>query len=122
MYSLTVASETKLALSDKRDKPTGFRIMGGGRLESDGTSMGILAGTLEESLATPVRDDTNLKGYYVVKIHWIDDLARQADAADPDAVSIFQALPEQAGLKLASQKRPVDVLVVEGANKIPTAN
>jgi uncharacterized protein (TIGR03435 family) len=43
-------------------------------------------------------------------------------ASDQDALSLLNALQEQLGLKLEQKKGPVDVLIIDHAEKIPTAN
>jgi uncharacterized protein (TIGR03435 family) len=57
----------------------------------------------------PVLDRTGLKGVYVFYVEW---------GADEDFVPSMQ---EQLGLKLESQKGPVDVLTIDGIEK-PTLN
>jgi uncharacterized protein (TIGR03435 family) len=69
----------------------------------------------------PIIDRTGLDGMYEVKLSWT---LRQVQNANPDAtgISLFTALEEQLGLRLEAQKGPVDVLVVDSAEKIPTEN
>jgi uncharacterized protein (TIGR03435 family) len=40
----------------------------------------------------------------------------------PNGLSLFQALQEKLGLKLEARKSPVDILVVDSAEKVPTEN
>jgi uncharacterized protein (TIGR03435 family) len=73
-----------------------------------------------------VIDRTDLKGLWGVKLHWTPSRLGNAAAAQPnDAVSgpsIFTALKEQLGLTLESKKGPVEVLVVDRAEKEPVEN
>jgi uncharacterized protein (TIGR03435 family) len=39
-----------------------------------------------------------------------------------DSTTIFAALQSQLGLRLDQKKGPVEVLIVEGADKVPTGN
>lgn len=45
-----------------------------------------------------------------------------APASDSDAANLFQALQSQLGLRLEAKKGPVDVIVVDHAEKTPTEN
>ena len=69
----------------------------------------------------PIIDRTGLDGIYEIKLIWT---LRPLQNANPDAteISLFTALEEQLGLKLEAQKGPVDVLVVDSAEKVPSEN
>lgn len=41
---------------------------------------------------------------------------------DGEGRSVFQAIQEDMGLKLEPRKWPVDVLVIDSVNKVPTQN
>jgi uncharacterized protein (TIGR03435 family) len=46
-----------------------------------------------------------------------------AAASDPNgAITVFEAIEKQLGLKLEAQKRPVEVLVIDRAEQKPTEN
>ena len=62
-------------------------------------------------------DRTGLKGFYDFLLTWTPDEA-QADAPGP---SLFTAIQEQLGLKLESTKGPVEILVVDRAER-PSEN
>lgn len=82
-------------------------------------TMRELAGQLSSYLEREVIDQTGLTGQYAISLSFapVDPGA----SADDTAPSIFQALEEQAGLKLESTKGPVEILVIDHAEK-PTPN
>lgn len=66
--------------------------------------------------AIPVLDKTGLQGIY-------DFIAGLRLELGTDSFTLWQrALREQLGLGIESRRRPVEVVVVDGAAKIPTAN
>ena len=84
-------------------------------------SMSQFADYLSFRLGRPVRDQTTLEGAYVIVLDWTpDSTASQPEA--PSGPSIFTALQEQLGLKLAPEKGPVEVLVIDHVERAPTAN
>jgi uncharacterized protein (TIGR03435 family) len=101
-----------------------------------GVTMAELAGRMLSSyVEQPVVDQTGLTGRFDVHIEFVPDYRRSgpvtlngvvtpdvaAPPADPAGPSIFAALQEQLGLKLAPGKAPLDVLIVDHAEK-PSAN
>ena len=64
-------------------------------------------------LGRTVIDKTGLRGFYDFTLEW--------DAGDDAGSSILAALRSQLGLKLSSEKGPVEVLVIDSAEK-PVAN
>jgi len=72
---------------------------------------------LSRHLGRTVIDRTGLNAKFDISLEWAPD----ESSADREAPSIFTALHEQLGLKLESQKGPVDVFVVERAEK-PSEN
>jgi uncharacterized protein (TIGR03435 family) len=90
--------------------------LGTGRTSVRGTvDMGQFTNALISILGRTVIDNTGLKGFYKIDLTWAPD--------DPtaDGPSIFTAVQEQLGLKLESTKGPVQVLVIEHAEK-PSEN
>ena len=87
-----------------------------GSMSATKATMAMLASRLERQLGRTVADRTGLTGEYDYKLTWAPDQA--ADSAGP---SIFTALEEQLGLRLDSAKGPVEIIVIESAEK-PSAN
>lgn len=70
----------------------------------------------------PVVDMTQLSGDYDFTLNLTEAFkASRTDASDP-GVSAFTLLREQLGLKLEPTKAPMDVLVVQHAERVPTEN
>jgi uncharacterized protein (TIGR03435 family) len=81
-----------------------------------------LVETLSWVTGRVVVDQTGLKGVYDFKLEWTpDDLQisepGSASGAAESANSLFAAIQEQLGLKLDPQKGPVQILVVDRAEK-----
>jgi len=85
---------------------------------------------LSHRLSRPVQDRTGLTGVYRVRLEWAadeKDRARKPGKPDkvkpvPDLPSIFTALKDQMGLRLDAQKAPVEILVIDHADRNPAAN
>jgi uncharacterized protein (TIGR03435 family) len=96
---------------------------GRGRLFYEHRSMYSLALLLSRQLKQPVLDLTGLTGFYDVHLEWAPDDVSSAEKADgmplPD---IYQAVEEQLGLHLESRKTPIEVIVVDRADRIPVSN
>ncbi len=122
VYVLTVAKDGS-KLQAAKDTDTGFRglKMGRGQITGGGATMETLASFLSSTLGRPVEDSTGLKGHYNFKIEWTPDRPANPDSADPLGPSLFTALQEQIGLRLESQKRPAEMLVIDRVEK-PSEN
>ena len=77
---------------------------------------------LTRRLDKPTLDETGLKGLYDFTI----DLSGLGFSGNPpedtSAPSVFTTVPQNLGLRLEAAMRPVDILVVDHAEKVPTAN
>ncbi len=81
------------------------------QIEGGENTMTVLAESLAEVLDRVVIDKTGILGKYSVNLKWTpDDAVSTGDEAPP---SIFTSLQEQLGLKLESQKGPVEVFVID---------
>jgi uncharacterized protein (TIGR03435 family) len=101
--------------------------------------MPTFAMVLSFVLARPVVDETGLTDRYDFDLKWSEEFdGRQiakdkgvpippdahppeGAASDPAGPSLFTAIEKQLGLKLEAGKGPVDIIVVDRAEK-PTAN
>jgi uncharacterized protein (TIGR03435 family) len=86
-----------------------------------------LTEVLSRMMDRPVLDATGLKGYYSFKLDFTPDEAPPVPGAGPAAESpigpaLERALREQAGLRLESRRAPIDMLVIDSAEKEPVEN
>ena len=99
--------------------PNRINFFGHGHMEGHSALMSNLARSLaseSEIAGRPVVDKTGLSGGYDFTLRWTPDASSPGAApADPNAQwpSLFIALEEQLGLKLAPEKQPIDIIVVE---------
>ena len=96
--------------------------MAPGQMSGGGNPLSQLATTLSQWVQRVVVDRTGLAGDFDFDLTWTPDQIPQGPpppgapalpAIDPNGPSIYAAVQEQLGLKLDSQKGPVDVLVVD---------
>jgi len=73
-----------------------------------------LAAHLTRQLDSPVRDETHSKGKY--------DFVLTFSPENTEVPDVFAALQSQLGLKLVSRKAPVEVVVIDHAERTPAAN
>ena len=93
--------------------------MGRGTLKGHAVKLEMLALNLSNELGRRVIDKTGLSGKYDFELHWEPRQAPEPEL--PEGPSIFAALQEQLGLRLEPSKGPVEVLVIDRAQK-PTKN
>jgi uncharacterized protein (TIGR03435 family) len=92
-----------------------------GQLVSEWMPMSRFTMLLSRQLRQTVIDKTGLSGAYDIDIEWTPD---EPSGAPPEVpgLSIFTAIQEQLGLKLEWHKSPMDVMVIDRAEKVPIAN
>jgi uncharacterized protein (TIGR03435 family) len=123
IYELVVVKRGAKLTEDKSESlEVGMRNLRG-ELQGDKATMPMLAGSLTRVLQRQVVDQTGLKGAYSFRLRFLPDQVRRDDreAPDSDGASIFTALQEQLGLSLKASRGPVEVLVIDSAEK-PSAN
>ena len=106
---------------------------GPGQMMGGGFPLSQLASALSQMVQRVVVDRTELTGNFDLELTYTPDQMPQGPPGtpppgapppppiDPNGPSIFTALQEQLGLKLDSQRGPVDVLVIDRAER-PTEN
>ena len=105
---------------------SGDNLAARGHISSKYMSMKVFATLLSRFERAIVVDQTGLAGPFEVKLEWTPDdgVGPAANAANdiPPSPSIFTAVQEQLGLRLESRKGPLDVLVIDHAEKVPVDN
>jgi uncharacterized protein (TIGR03435 family) len=82
--------------------------------------MGEVVSSLSRYMHALVVDETGLAGDFEVKLVWTPD--DRAVPEDQRGASVFTAVQEQLGLRLDARKGPMDVMVIDRAEKVPTNN
>ncbi|MBI4904368.1 MAG: TIGR03435 family protein [Acidobacteria bacterium] len=95
-----------------------------GSMVAANMSMDHLAEMLSRQLGVPVVNRTSVEGAFSFTLRWTPDSAgagRPPEAGGFEGPSLFTALQEQLGLRLQGQRVPVDVVVVDRAER-PSEN
>jgi uncharacterized protein (TIGR03435 family) len=131
-YALVVAKGgPRLTAVDPEGKPPHV-VDGRGRLTGERMSMTLLADVLLHWVGIPVMDKTELKGAFNITLEWVPDETQPVDLldssepkrqpSDTTGPSLFTALREQLGLHLEAIKAPVEMIVIDHVEKVPTEN
>ncbi len=99
-------------LGPPTNEPEILTVRGHTRLFFPRTTIADLAQELAEKLERPVVDLTGLLGKYDIGLYW----------SESDGPTLTQALRDQLGLRLEERKGPVDILVIQHLEKLPSAN
>lgn len=87
------------------------------RLLAQNVSVQTFAAMLARPTGRPVVNNTGIEGMYDFDLRFAP-----MEANDSSLPSLFTALEEQFGLRLQSQKVPVNMLVIDHVDKTPTEN
>lgn len=87
-------------------------------------TMADLAGTLSHFADRPVRDMTGLTGTYDYTLQWMREEAQSAanEAGLKLLPTMSVAMEEQLGLRLEPRSAPIEILVIDRAERTPTQN
>lgn len=109
--------------------PRGYFTSRPGLIEGTGVSMKEVAGALAGTLHRPVIDQTDFTSVYDVKLEWAPDRQPPFPAGENDhkrspepGPYISTALSEQLGLRLRARKVPIDIVIVDHVERLPTDN
>ena len=117
-FALVVGQRGPKLSNSKGDQPPNFRVdVGPGKLHGTNWSMEFCALMLAPKVGVPVVDRTGLQGRYDVDVDYAPDMS-----VDSPLPFLPAAIQEKLGLRLVSQKVPVDVIVIDGAEEFPTEN
>lgn len=126
-FKLTFHRDTRMMQAFVLDAPKGdgklTKSGSGGRKSSHGrgdlvlenSTMDHLADALSRQLDLPVVNQTSIEGVFNLKLRWTPENIVNPPAEAPPP--IYTAIQEQLGLRLRSQKAPIEVFVIDSAEK-----
>jgi uncharacterized protein (TIGR03435 family) len=118
-FSLVVAKDGSHLTPTKGDHFPGFRVdVSPGQMRGFNWSMPQLAKYLTAAVGFPVVDQTAISGSYDIAFSY----DAKPDSESNDLPALAPALKEATGLVLEPHKVPVETLVIDSIDKVPTAN
>ena len=90
---------------------------GNGNVSMRGVPLSNFVRNLGGMTGRVVVDKTGLAGPFDLDLKWTPDQAIGAGGAQTDGTSLFAAMQEQLGLRLEAQRAPVEVLVINSAER-----
>jgi uncharacterized protein (TIGR03435 family) len=122
VYELTL-SKGGSKLKESAEQSGGPTNNGRGHLTVPRASMTRFGEVLARQTDRPIVDATGLAGLYDFTLDWTPD---EAVADGPNVAgappSLFTAIEEQLGLKLRPVRREVEILIIDSAERVPSAN
>ena len=122
-YALTVA---KSGFKLKPVAPGGSDTStNGGRvrtLTAKRTSIAQLADLISRNLTEMVVDKTGIDGVYDFEMRWTNDDQNTNGKEAETVPTLFVAVEEALGLRLRAEKVPVEIIVVDRVERVPTEN
>jgi uncharacterized protein (TIGR03435 family) len=123
-YVLTIAKGGPKLKAPEHPGSTNIRVAGNS-ISLERGELSRMTQLLSGALGRPVVDRTGLNGIYDIQLHWDDApipgggvIGLDALAApDTDRGSIFTAIEQQLGLRLVSERAPVEILVIDQIKK-----
>ena len=129
--SVDMGAKGKMKFSFDRPAPGAAPDMSAMAFHIDGKQM-TMAGFVETlgqfsnqiggGTGRQIVDMTGLKGLYTFTIDLSGLGFNGNPPQDTSAPSVFTTVQDNLGLRLEAQKAPIDVLVIDHAEKVPTAN
>jgi uncharacterized protein (TIGR03435 family) len=108
--------------------------LGLGRIAHNQMPVSVLAMLISRFERQIVMNLTQISGFFSINLQWTPELFRgkgpadgspivvNGEAIDANGPSLYTAIQEQLGLRLEARKGPVDVIVVDHAEKVPVEN
>jgi uncharacterized protein (TIGR03435 family) len=115
--SLEAMSTVAGAAEPAAPLPCGAEIYRPGHLAARGMALSNLVLNVSRWTDRVVVDRTGLEGKFDWELQWIPEDLTLDNIGTPEGPSLLAALRDQAGFRLEGQRRPVDVLAVEGAQR-----
>jgi uncharacterized protein (TIGR03435 family) len=117
-YALIVAKAGTRLTTTRADHYPGFRInVSPGHMEGVNWTMSYLARMLTAPAGFPVADKTGLGGSYDIRFTYEPN-----PDVDSTLPTLTDALKNATGLELKPQKVPVETIVIDSIDKVPTGN
>jgi uncharacterized protein (TIGR03435 family) len=91
-------------------------------LKATKVSMADLADFAARRLGAMVVDKTGIDGVYDFELSWANEDLNSTDAGADALPSLFAVLQEKIGVRLQPQKVPVEIVVVDRVERVPTEN
>jgi uncharacterized protein (TIGR03435 family) len=85
-------------------------------------TMSRFAQFLSRRADLPVVDMTGLKGFYTFTLDWTPDPSALVPSENPAWEALREAMETKLGLRCENRKAPIEIVVVDHAEKTPTAN